>query len=93
MGRKDLEPLVGNLQPMHLEVPVIVAHLYHIQRALAQAGEDKAWLSPDFHHNMADWRMFSEKTVERTTHMAEIFRRKPTHLGFCDASGLGARGV
>ena len=93
MGSKDLGRLVGNLQSMHLAVPVTVAHLYHIQRELAQAGADKAWLSPDFHHNMADWRMFSEKTVERTTHMAEIFRRKPTHLGFCDASGLGAGGV
>ena len=54
MGSKDLGRLVGNLQSMHLAVPVTVAHLYHIQRELAQAGADKAWLSPDFHHKMAD---------------------------------------
>ena len=37
--------------------------------------------------------MFSEKTVERTTHLSKIVRREPTHIGFCDASGLGAGGV
>ena len=30
MGRKDLERLVGRLLSMHLAVPGVVAHLYHI---------------------------------------------------------------
>ena len=42
MDRKDLERLEGKLCSMHLAVPGAVAHLYHIQRALAQAGADKA---------------------------------------------------
>ena len=36
--KKDLERLVGNLCFMHLPVPGAVAHLYHIQHALAQGG-------------------------------------------------------
>ena len=48
MGRKNLERLVGKLHTMHLAVPRAVAHIYHIQRALAQAGADRAWLSPYF---------------------------------------------
>ena len=38
MGQKDLELLVGKLRSMHLAVPGTVAHLYHIQRDLAQGG-------------------------------------------------------
>ena len=29
----------------------------------------------------------------RPAHLAETVRRKPTHLGFCNAPGLGAGGV
>ena len=93
MGRKDLERLVGNLRSMHLSVLGEVAHLYHIQRALAQAGTDKAWLSPDFYRDIADWRMLTEQTASQPTHLAKIIRRKPTHLGFFNASGLGGGGV
>ena len=90
MGRKDLEHLVGKLCSMHLAVPGAVAHLYHIKRALDQAGVDRAWLYPDFHREIADWIMFAEQTDERPTHLAEIVCCKPTHLGFCNTSGLGA---
>ena len=54
MGRKDLEHLVGTLRSIHLAVPGVVAHLYHIQRVLDQAGADRAWLSTDFHREIAD---------------------------------------
>ena len=54
MGRKDLERLVGKLHSMHLAVPGVVAHLSHIQRALNQGGVDQAWLSPDFHRELAN---------------------------------------
>ena len=93
MGRKDLERLVGKLRYMHLAVPGVVAYLYHIQHALAQAGADRAWLSLDFHREIADWRMLAEHTANRPTHLADIIRHKPTHLGFCGASGLGDGGV
>ena len=33
------------------------------------------------------------QTEARPTHLANIFRRKPTHLGFCSALVLGAGGV
>ena len=49
MCRNDLDRLSGNLFSVHLAVPGAVAHLYHIQRALAQAGAERAWLSPEFH--------------------------------------------
>ena len=35
----------------------------------------------------------ADQTADQPTHLAEIVRREPTHLGFCDASGLGAGGV
>ena len=31
--------------------------------------------------------------VARTMHLAKIFRWEPTHMGFCDASGIGEGGV
>ena len=40
MGRKGLERLVSKLHSMHLAVPGAVEHLYHIQRALSQAGTE-----------------------------------------------------
>ena len=93
MGRKELEHLLGKLRSMHLVVPGAVAHLYHIQCALSQAGTDRAWLSSDFYREIADWNMLADQTANRPTHLAEIVRRKPTHLGLCNASGLGAGGV
>ena len=67
--------------------------LYHIQCALSQARTDRAWLSPDFHREIVDWTTLADQTADRPTHLAEIVRREPTHLGFCNASGLGAGGV
>ena len=93
MGRKDLESLVGKLCSMHLTVPGAVAHLFHVQRALNQGGVDRAWLSTDFHRKLADWKVLALQAAYQPTHLTEIVRREPTHLGFCDASGLGAGGV
>ena len=93
MGGKDIERLLGKLLSMHLSVIGAVAHIYHIQRALAQAGADRSWLSPDSHRDVADWRILAEQTADPSTHLAEIVRRKPTHMGFCNASGLRAGGI
>ena len=90
MGRKKLELLVGKLRFMHLAVPGAVSHFYHIQRALSQAGTDRAWLSPAFHCNIPDWKILADQTANRPTHLVKIVRREPTPLGCCDASGLGA---
>ena len=90
MVRKDLKRLLGKIHSMHLAVPGAVAHLYHIQCALAQAGAGKAWLSPEFHHNISDWRMLVEQTAAQPTHLDKIFCCKPPHMRFCDALGLGA---
>ena len=89
MGRKYLERLVGKLCYMHLAVSGAVAHLYHLQRALAQAGKDNAWLPPEFYRDITDWRILAEQTASRPTHLAKIIRCKPTHLEFFNASGLG----
>ena len=93
MGRKDLEHLVGKLRSMHLVVTGAVEHLYRIQRALDQAGEDRAWLSPELHCKIAEWRMLAEQIANQTTHLTKIIRREPTHLGLCNASVLRTRGV
>ena len=93
MGRQDLERLVGKLRPMHLPVTGAVAHIYHIQRALDQAGTDKTWMYSASHSDIADWEMLAEQTADRPTHLADIVCHEPTHLGVCNASGLGAGGV
>ena len=78
---------------MHLAVPGAVAHLFHVQRALNQGGVDQAWLSPHFHQELADLKVLALQAASQLTHLAEIVRREPTHLGICDAPGLGAGGV
>ena len=93
MGRKDLGYLVGKLCSMYLAVPGAVAHLFHIQCTLNQGGVDRAWLSQAFHREIAYWKALILQAASRPTHLAEIVRREPTHLGFCDASGLGVGGV
>ena len=93
MDRKGLECLVGKLCSMHLAVPGVVAHLYHLHCVLAQAGADRAWMSPEFHRKIAYWRTMADQTSARPTHLVKIVRYDPTHLGFCDALGLGAGGV
>ena len=78
---------------MHLVVPGAVAHFFHIQRALNQGGVDHAGLSLAFHSELANWKVLALQAASQPTHLAEIFRREPTHIGFCDALGLGAGGV
>ena len=78
---------------MHLTVPGVVAHLFHIQSELNQGGVDRAWLYPAFRFELANWGALALQAASQPTHLAEIFRREPTHIGFCDALGLGAGGV
>ena len=78
---------------MHLAVTGAVDHLFHVQCALNQDGVDRAWLSTSFHRELSDWKALALQAESRPTHLAEIFRREPTQLGFCDVSGLGAGGV
>ena len=47
-------------------------------------------MSSDFHCEIANRNTLEDKTSDQPTHLAEIVRREPTHLGFCDASRLGA---
>ena len=93
MGCKDLERLVGKLRSMHLVVPGAVAHLFHIQRVLNQEAVDRAWIFLAFHRELTNWKVLALQAASRLTHLAEIARWEPTHLGFCDASGIGAGGV
>ena len=93
MGGKDLERLVGKLFSIYLAVLGAISHIYHLQRALAQAGADRAWMYPEFHRGIADWSTLVDYTSAGPTHLDEIVRRKPTHMGFCNTSGLGVVGV
>ena len=79
MGRKDLERLVGKLRSMHLAVPGSVAHLFHIQRALNQGGVDQAWLSPEFHRELANWKVLALQAASQPTHLAEIVLAGSSH--------------
>ena len=86
MGRNYLERPVRKLCSVHLAVSGAVVHLSHIQSALNQGRVDRAWLSPDFHRELADWKALALQAASRPTHLAGIIRWEPTHLGFCDAS-------
>ena len=93
MVLKDLDCLVRKLRSMHLEVPGAVAHFFHIQRALNQGGVNQAWLSPEFDRKLANWKVLALQAASRPMHLSEIVRWETTHLGFCDASGLGLGGM
>ena len=82
MVRKDMEHLVGKLCSMHLAVTVVVAHHYHLQRVISQAGVDRAWLSPAFYREIADWRKFAYQRASQPTHLDKIVCHEPTHMGF-----------
>ena len=93
MGRKDLEHLVGKLCSMHLTVPGEVAHLFHIQCDLNQGGVYQAWISTALNRELADWKALALQAASRPKHLAEIFCRESTDLGFCEVTRLGARGM
>ena len=78
---------------MYLAVPWAVAHLLHTQRVMNQGGVYWVWLSTALHCKLADWKVFALQLTYRPMHLAVIVCREPTHLGICDASGLGAGGV
>ena len=52
-----------------------------------------AWLSPILYIEIGDWKALVAQMAAWPTHLVEIVRRDPAHLGFCDASGIGAGGV
>ena len=80
MVRKDLERLVGKLLSIHLALPGPVSHLFHIQHALTQGGMYRAWISPAFHHEIADWRELMLQAADRPRYLDKIIRHKPNHL-------------
>jgi hypothetical protein len=92
ISRKKLERLIGKLRSMHLAIPGAIGHFYHIQKALTHASTTSAYLSNDFHEDIAHWRTLVNAMALRPTYIAEIVQRIPTDLGFTDASGQGAGG-
>ena len=78
---------------MHLAIPVAIGHFYHIQMALTKANRRTAYLSKDFHRDVAHWRLLCSRMKQRPTYLAEIVQRLPTDLGYTDVSGSGAGGV
>ena len=58
-----------------------------------KANKRTAYLSNDFHHEVAHWKTLLAQMRRRPTYIAEIVQRLPTDLGYTDASGKGAGGV
>ena len=89
-----LRSLIGNLSYMHLTVPGTIRNFFFIQEALTKAGTaSKAYLYKAIHREIAHWQRLSTNSLARPHFLAEVVRRLPTALGFCDASGVGAGGV
>ena len=78
---------------MHIAVPGAVAHLFHIQHALDQGEVDRVWLFPSFYCDPVDWKVLSLQAASRLAHLVGIIWQEPTHLGFCDAPGIGVGGL
>ena len=78
---------------MHITVPGAVVHPFHIQNTLNQGGVYWVWILPSFHCELADWKDLSLRAASWPTHLEEIVCPEPTDLGFCVASGIGARGM
>ena len=53
MSRKKLERLIGKLHSVHLVIPGAIGYFYHIQMALTKANRRTAYLSKDFHRDVA----------------------------------------
>ena len=86
ISRKKIERLIGKLRSMHLAIPGAIGHFYHIQKALTHASSTKAYISNDFHADIAHWQTLINAMASRPTYLAEIVQRVPTDLGFTDAS-------
>ena len=54
--QKYIEFPIGKLYYKHLSVPGVIAHIYHIQCALARGGGDRDCLYLAFHHKIMNWR-------------------------------------
>ena len=68
---------------MQLAMLGAVAHLYHIQRAVAKGGGGyRAWNFPDFHRKIGDWKVLVAQMAARSTHLTKIVCQEPTHMGF-----------
>ena len=70
MVLNDLELLVGKLRSMHIAFPGVVAHLFHIQRALNQGGVGRLWISPAFRGNLAGWKALTLQVESIPMHLA-----------------------
>ena len=75
---------------VHLTFPGAMAQLYHIQCALSQGGLERAWLLPEFHCEIVDWRALAVQRAAWPTHMDETVCCEPNYMGFCNAFGIGA---
>ena len=75
IGRNELYNLVVKLQSMHLTVSGAVSHLYHIQNSLSQGWGGRAWIPPDFHQCIEDWRALVIQTAYCTTRLVNIVRQ------------------
>ena len=54
---------MGKLCSMHLAVPRVVAHFYHIHSALSRGRKDRAWISEYFHREIYNWSTLVAQTV------------------------------
>ena len=84
---------MGKTLSMHIEVTGAVVRVYHIQRALAQGGYDRAWLPPDFDQEIGYWKALDEQIESRPTLLDKIVRQEFTHMGFRNSYGISVVGV
>ena len=91
---EKLRKLISKLCSMHLVVPIVNGHFYHLQMVLAHAGSGcRAYLTSGFHQDLAHWTQLAEDVLSRPTSLAEVVQRIPMDMGFCNAAGPGAGGV
>ena len=93
MIRNKLEQLIRKLCSMQLEVPGAVYHIYQLQCALNRGGKDKDYLYLELQWELGYWCALVDNMDNQSNHLDNILQQDLTHLGLCDASVIGPRGI
>ena len=93
LSEKRLERLLVKLRSIHLAIPGEIRHFYHIYMVLIKENRNTAYLSDDFHQEVANWHMLLHQIHWYPTYLTDIVQCLPTNLIYTDESGLGTWGV
>ena len=90
---KDWHKLLGELRSMVLAIPGGQGLFSHLQLAFCTEDKKRLCLHKHVQDQLEDFYALATSVADRPTRLAELFPSDPSHLGACDASGLGMGGI